>query len=217
MQSEVWGPVFVGALRCRWESSSCFLFKFLFCFWKNQKLRIYIFFFVSNCCEIKLHTLMKKEDFSRYDVVFWTDYIMWSATRGYIISYERPIKEHSTVYQDVSPSTQTYLLLEIVSYQFILILRSKVDASESTNILSRLITFHSSSTNSFSHYFQFFIQSWYWNSNTTNKKSRIRETPTLSTDADSRTDTNLKRKQDLSKKNNKNKNVFFFQYVWWFI
>ena len=31
------------------------------------------------------------------------------------------------------------------------------------------------------------------------KKSRIRETPTLSTDADSRTDTNLKRSRDLSK------------------
>ena len=30
------------------------------------------------------------------------------------------------------------------------------------------------------------------------KKSRIRETPTLSTDADSRTDTNLKRLRDLS-------------------
>ena len=29
------------------------------------------------------------------------------------------------------------------------------------------------------------------------KKSRIRETPTLSTDADSRTDTNLKRLHDL--------------------
>ena len=29
-------------------------------------------------------------------------------------------------------------------------------------------------------------------------KSRIRETPTLSTDADSRTDTNLKRLRDLS-------------------
>ena len=29
------------------------------------------------------------------------------------------------------------------------------------------------------------------------KKSRIRETPTLSTDADSRTDTNLKRLRDL--------------------
>ena len=34
-----------------------------------------------------------------------------------------------------------------------------------------------------------------------NLKSRIRETPTLSTDADSRTDTNLKRSRDLSKKN----------------
>ena len=32
------------------------------------------------------------------------------------------------------------------------------------------------------------------------KKSRIRETPTLSTDADRRTDTNLKRLRDLSKK-----------------
>ena len=32
------------------------------------------------------------------------------------------------------------------------------------------------------------------------KKSRIRETPTLSTDADSRTNTNLKRLHDLSKK-----------------
>ena len=32
------------------------------------------------------------------------------------------------------------------------------------------------------------------------KNSRIRETPTLSTDADSRTDTNLKRLRDLSKK-----------------
>ena len=31
-----------------------------------------------------------------------------------------------------------------------------------------------------------------------NKKSRIRETPTLSTDADSRTDTNLKRLRNLS-------------------
>ena len=34
------------------------------------------------------------------------------------------------------------------------------------------------------------------------QKSRIRETPTLSTDADSRTDTNLKRSRDLS-------NLFF--------
>ena len=34
------------------------------------------------------------------------------------------------------------------------------------------------------------------------KKSHIRETPTLSTDADSRTDTNLKRLRDLSEKNN---------------
>ena len=33
------------------------------------------------------------------------------------------------------------------------------------------------------------------------KKSRIRETPTLLTDKDSRTDTNLKRSRDLSKKN----------------
>ena len=32
------------------------------------------------------------------------------------------------------------------------------------------------------------------------EKSRIRETPTLSTDADSRTDTNLKRLRDLSLK-----------------
>ena len=32
------------------------------------------------------------------------------------------------------------------------------------------------------------------------KKSRIRETPTLSTDADNRTDTNLKRLRDLSLK-----------------
>ena len=32
------------------------------------------------------------------------------------------------------------------------------------------------------------------------KKSRIRETPTLSTDAGRRTDTNLKRLRDLSKK-----------------
>ena len=32
------------------------------------------------------------------------------------------------------------------------------------------------------------------------KKSHIRETPTLSTDADRRTDTNLKRLRDLSKK-----------------
>ena len=38
------------------------------------------------------------------------------------------------------------------------------------------------------------------------KKSRIRETPTLSTDADSRTDTNLKRLSDLSLKKNKKKN-----------
>ena len=38
------------------------------------------------------------------------------------------------------------------------------------------------------------------NVNTKNiyKKSRIRETPTLSTDADNRTDTNLKRLHDLS-------------------
>ena len=37
------------------------------------------------------------------------------------------------------------------------------------------------------------------------EKYRIRETPTLSTDADSRTDTNLKRLRDLSfKKNKKN-------------
>ena len=34
------------------------------------------------------------------------------------------------------------------------------------------------------------------------KKSRIRETPTLSTDADIRTDTNLKRLHDLSLNNN---------------
>ena len=36
------------------------------------------------------------------------------------------------------------------------------------------------------------------------KKSRIRETPTLSTDADSRTNTNWKRLRDLSKKIKKN-------------
>ena len=35
------------------------------------------------------------------------------------------------------------------------------------------------------------------------KKSRIWETPILSTDADSRTDTNLKRLRDLSKKKKK--------------
>ena len=35
---------------------------------------------------------------------------------------------------------------------------------------------------------------------TVKKKSRIRETPTLSTDADSRTDTNLKRLHELSVK-----------------
>ena len=35
--------------------------------------------------------------------------------------------------------------------------------------------------------------------NYSGKKSRIRETPTLLTDADSGTDTNLKRKRDLSK------------------
>ena len=34
------------------------------------------------------------------------------------------------------------------------------------------------------------------------KKSHIRETPTFSTDADSRTDTNLKRLRDLSFKKN---------------
>ena len=39
--------------------------------------------------------------------------------------------------------------------------------------------------------------------NNKHKKSRIRETPTLSTDADSRTDTNLKRLRDSSKKNKK--------------
>ena len=39
---------------------------------------------------------------------------------------------------------------------------------------------------------------WYRNCQ---KKSRIRETPTPSTDADNRTDTNLKRLRDLSKKN----------------
>ena len=38
------------------------------------------------------------------------------------------------------------------------------------------------------------------------KKSRIRETKNLSTDADSRTDTILERLRDLSKKNN-NKNI----------
>ena len=38
------------------------------------------------------------------------------------------------------------------------------------------------------------------------KKYRIRETPTLSTDADRRTDTNLKRLSDLSKKKIKIKN-----------
>ena len=40
------------------------------------------------------------------------------------------------------------------------------------------------------------------------KKSRIRETPTLSTDADIRTNTNLKRLHDLSlKKMNKNQEI----------
>ena len=37
------------------------------------------------------------------------------------------------------------------------------------------------------------------------EKSRIRETPTLSTDADNRTDTNLKRLHDLSLKKKINK------------
>ena len=37
------------------------------------------------------------------------------------------------------------------------------------------------------------------------KKSRIRETPTLSTNADSRTDTNLKKLRDLSLKKSKKK------------
>ena len=37
------------------------------------------------------------------------------------------------------------------------------------------------------------------------QKSRIRETPTLSTDANRRTDTNLKRLRDLSKKKKKEK------------
>ena len=37
------------------------------------------------------------------------------------------------------------------------------------------------------------------------KKSRTRETPTLSTDADSRTDTNLKRLRDLSKRKKEEK------------
>ena len=36
------------------------------------------------------------------------------------------------------------------------------------------------------------------------EKSRIRETPTLSTDADSRTNTNLKKLRDLSQKKNLN-------------
>ena len=45
---------------------------------------------------------------------------------------------------------------------------------------------------SLSTYFHF-----HWNQ-TLLEKSRIRETPTLSTDADSRTDTNLKRLRDLS-------------------
>ena len=40
-----------------------------------------------------------------------------------------------------------------------------------------------------------------------NKKSRIRETPTLSTDADSRTNTNSKRLRDLSLKNKKIKKM----------
>ena len=57
-------------------------------------------------------------------------------------------------------------------------------------------------------------------------KSRIRETPTLSTDADSRTNTNLKRLRDLSKKNSpqicvtaiiflkdKSRNLFKFESV----
>ena len=35
------------------------------------------------------------------------------------------------------------------------------------------------------------------------QKSRVRETPTLSTDADSRTDTNLKRLRDLSERRKK--------------
>ena len=39
-----------------------------------------------------------------------------------------------------------------------------------------------------------------WNLYKWKEKSRIRETPSLSTDADSRTDTNLKRKRDLTKK-----------------
>ena len=39
------------------------------------------------------------------------------------------------------------------------------------------------------------LQNWYWQ-----KKSRIRETQTLSTDADRRTDTNFKRLHDLFKK-----------------
>ena len=45
-----------------------------------------------------------------------------------------------------------------------------------------------------SHAFHYF----YLTKHLVKKKSRIRETPTLSTDADSRTDTNLKRLRDLS-------------------
>ena len=43
------------------------------------------------------------------------------------------------------------------------------------------------------------------------EKSRIRETPTLSTDADSRTDTNLKRLRDLSLKKKMRKCVIYLQ------
>ena len=55
------------------------------------------------------------------------------------------------------------------------------------------------------------------------KKSRIRETPTLSTDADRRTDTNLKRLRDLSLKKYKKmrgcviylkkKNIYIYIYI----
>ena len=70
---------------------------------------------------------------------------MWAVTQGYINSCELPIKEQLVVCQDLSPYTEEYLHLEIVSYQEIPILRSKVDASGSNNILLGLITFHNSS------------------------------------------------------------------------
>ena len=49
----------------------------------------------------------------------------------------------------------------------------------------------------------------YWIFEVAHKKSRVRETPTLSTNADSRTNTNLKRLRDLSH--------YFFSFIIFFL